>query len=416
MMISYADGVAFVVDIFRWVRMAMFAGVTGVALVGGCGNPGDGTSPDGGPASTICSAFTAGCSTDPGPRAPFAIDFGEFNGDGAVDLVVANSDSNSLSLLFGVGDGTFLPSVDVPVGSGIFGPQGVVAVDFDGDGDDDLAATTGEEGDQGLSILTNDGGGSFTRTGRFDGGSAVSGRIVPGDINNDGDIDLVIINGICLETAVLLGRGDGGFDEPTLLTGAACPRSAALGDLDGDGLLDLVVTSNDIIDFGVDEVSVYLNLGGAFTLLSSLQAREGPEAVVIEDFDGDGDLDIAVSHGRSNDVALLLNDGTAAFALGGVFEARVAPTSMIAGDLDGDGDVDIATANSANNSVSVLLNLGGATFAESREFEIGGRWPMDIAAVDLDGDGDLDLATANNATNNGSVLLNDGSGSFALVR
>ncbi len=108
-----------------------------------CTGPSGTMPPDSVPTSTICSAFSAGCATDQGPKAPTAVTLADFNGDGALDVAVANSDSDNVSVLFGVGDGTFESSINHPAGSGIFGPQGVVAADLDGDGDVDLAAVTG---------------------------------------------------------------------------------------------------------------------------------------------------------------------------------------------------------------------------------------------------------------------------------
>ncbi len=369
------------------------------------------------PPTTVCSAFAAGCATDQGPQAPVSVAVGDFDSDGLLDAALANNDSNSIVVLIGNGDGTFQPSIRFPAGSAIFGPDGIVAGDFDLDGDIDLAVATGEP-DGELSILTNGGSGRFETTGRFDSDSSIPRFVTAGDVDADGDLDVVVVNGVCDGVVILLNLGDGTFADPRRLFDVPCGRSATIADLNEDGLLDIAVASSSGGNDESDFVSVYIHVsGGLFAVGEHFDGGDSPNDLAAADVDGDGDNDLLVATGSPDyGLMVLLNDGLASFALGGFTEIVIAPDAIIAGDWNGDGAIDVATANSLNDSVSVLLNHGDGTFAEQRVIAVGGEMAVAIASGDFDGDGDLDLVTANQDTNNGSLLLNDGDGQFTLAR
>ncbi|BAC89392.1 FG-GAP-like repeat-containing protein [Gloeobacter violaceus] len=130
-----------------------------------------------------------------------------------------------------------------------------------------------------------------------------------------------------------------------------------------------------------------------FRVARSFAAGERPTSVALGDIDGDGDLDIATASGDYADpgnVSVLLNAGGGGFAPPRSFAVGDLPKSVALGDIDGDGDLDIATANRESNDVSVLLNTGGGSFAPAQAFAVGSR-PYSVALGDLDGDGDLDI-------------------------
>ena len=185
------------------------------------------------------------------------------------------------------------------------------------------------------------------------------------------------------------------------------PTGVATGDLDADGDLDIVAGNS-----GSDSISVFLNNGdGTFLRVPDLPAGYGPADVVLEDLDGDLDLDIAASNVDQRSISVLLNDGLGSFTFAGFFSVGESPFSLVAGDFDGDDDIDLATANEFSNSVSVLLNDGSGNFSSRQDVATGGI-PEGIVAADLDGDNHLDLATANFGGKNVSILINNGSGIF----
>ncbi len=284
------------------------------------------------------------------------------------------------------------------------GPQSVAAADFDCDGDIDMAVANTFSSD--VSILLNNGDGTFA------GRSTVPlpiqpGLVTAGDLDNDGDADLALASSTAdLQgaAAILLNNGDATFGPPVYQFVDFPALSTALGDLDGDGFLDLVVGM-----IWSPHLSIFFNngdgtFGGDTPALVGGGEPTGPD---LGDLDGDGDLDIAVDTGL-NDVAVLLNDGVGGFADLTMYNAMEDPWYARLGDWEGDGDLDIAVYNWFSGTLSILRNNGDGTFAPQVYYVVGpGGGMIDVA--DLDVDGDLDIVVANGTVR---VRLNDGNGVF----
>ncbi|MDO7874717.1 FG-GAP-like repeat-containing protein, partial [Hymenobacter sp. ASUV-10] len=254
-----------------------------------------------------------------------------------------------------------------------------------------------------------------------------------GDVDGDGDLDLVTANASSTTVSVRLNGGDatgsntGTFSngsDPTVDNG---PYGLALGDVDGDGDLDLL-TAN----LQSNTVSVRLNGGnatgsntGTFSGGSNIAVGRAPFSVAVGDVDGDGDLDLLTANYTFGTVSVRLNGGDASGSNTGVFSNGSDPTVnsgpkvIVVGDVDGDGDLDLLTANESSGSgstVSVRLNGGDASGSNTGVFSNGsnptvGGNPQSVAVGDVDGDGDLDLLTANESSGSGStvsVRLNGG--------
>jgi hypothetical protein len=305
---------------------------------------------------------------------PVNVVTGDFNGDGNPDIAVAfNGTGITVQILLGNGDGTFLPGVNqLPKLSSQFTNFQLATADFNEDGALDLAAAT----DAGFLILLNDGKGTFkpVTSQPFSGGFITHFAI--GDINRDGHLDLVGIlgSGAIQET---LGNGDGTFQAPITLpfpvtSTIAALGSIALGDFNRDGRLDIIYT-----EFG------NLSSGAPPAIHVNLQRVDGT-------FNG------------------------AQVTLTPTFH----PTGLLIGDFNGDGSPDIATLSGTvpgePNSVVVYLGQGILQFSSPTGFGVSAG-PSDFLAASLTNTPALDLITTATNANAISVLTNRGANSLTLV-
>jgi len=272
--------------------------------------------------------------------------------------------------------------------------------DLDGDGDLDVVAASGNA----FHVIDNAGDGRLLV--REDHGTPGSVSLALGDLDGDGDLDLVAADSLQNNVRVLLNGGSGNFTHVATYSAGTTPKSVALGDLDGDGDLDLV-TAN----MGSNDVSVLLNENGSFGSHATYGVGDNPVSIVLADLDADGDLDLVTANQGSSNVSVLVNEGGTFGSHTTYAAAGTATSCVVAGDLDGDGDLDLAITNHDSDNMSVLLNQGDGSFGSSGTYATGG-WPHGIAIGDLDGDGDPDLVVANQNSNVMSVFLNQGNGSF----
>lgn len=228
---------------------------------------------------------------------PIGIAAGDLNADGAIDLVVANSESEDVSLLRGTGDGTFAPAVSFGVGQQ---PAAVALGDLDLDGF--LEVITANRVSRDVSVLDGAGDGAFSSTSSFDVGARPDALAVA-DMNLDGRPDVVVSSSVPDVVVVLLGAGDGTLGAPESQTVGVDPRAVAIADLDLDGVPDVAVTSSTAYD-----VWVLSGVGdGTFGAIRRYGSGEDPSALAIADLNRDGAPDLAVSNAFTNDVVVLLN-------------------------------------------------------------------------------------------------------------
>ena len=348
---------------------------------------------------------------------PAAVVAADFDGDGVLDLAVANNGGSTISLLRGNGDGTFQPAVDSATGTG---PLSVAVGDFDGNGKLDLATANSSD----VSVLLGNGDGTFAAPASVplsDGSSPQS--VAVGDFNADGKMDLGVASNLYQPgyyytgwygylywqpgyydgTAhVLIGDGLGGFsDTGGAWLGNGYQWSAAVADLTGDGNMDFAGVGPDN---GAAAVLAGNGLGG-LSWPTNYYTGGAPLAVAAGDVNGDGKTDLVAS-GAYNTVGVLPGDGLGGFGPLQTYATGSYPVSVALADFNADGRPDIATANYSGGDMSVLLSRANGTFTPAINSAAGSN-PWGVAAGDFNADGWPDAATANYYGGDASVLVND---------
>ncbi len=355
------------------------------------------------------------------PEAPGSAAVGDFNGDGNLDLVAVTAQTNPdgpghLSILLGNGDGTFQPAVNIPIS---FTPAAVAVGDFNGDGKLDVVATdSGFRQGNTVTVLLGNGDGTFQSPRSFAAGRNPV-AVAVGDVNGDGIPDIVTANIMDNTVSVLLGNGDGSFRNRVTYPVGVNPHSVALADLQGNGRLDIVTANEGFIDTP-GGVSVLLNNGdGTFqpavdSSIGSGERNLSPLFVGVADFNGDGVPDVVTANTSDvgDSISILLGNGDGTFQPAQRMTNTPA-ASLAVGDVNGDGVPDLVTTDrgfvNVPVTVNVLLGNGDGTFRppiRSTQGDIRAQ-----ALGDFNGDGRLDLA-ALESFNSVAVLPGNGDGTF----
>jgi hypothetical protein len=206
-----------------------------------------------------------------------------------------------LEVIAGAGDDTFVDG-NVPVGSG---PVSVAPGDVNGDGVPDLAVANQESNT--VTLLLGQGDGSFHLGRHFLVGRSPS-AVAMADVNGDSVPDLAVANQESTSVSLRLGRGDGTFQALPPVSVGGRPDALALGDVNGDGVVDVAVALSSLTGPSPTGVVILLGAGdGTFQVLPPVAVGSGPAAVAVGDVNGDGRVDLAVANNSSSDVSILLN-------------------------------------------------------------------------------------------------------------
>ncbi len=383
----------------------------------------------------------------------------DVNGDGKLDLVVANECADSacmqhgfVGVVLGNGDGTFQPAVTYD--SGGYSAFSVDVDDVNGDGKPDLVVANEcasiECMNGGVGVLLGKGDGTFQAVVSYSSGGHDALSVTVNDVNDDGKPDLLVANycadSNCLtdgSVGVLLGRGDGTFRSAvTYDSGASHAVSVTVGDVNEDGKPDLVVANYCFIssNCATGSVGVLLGRGDGRFRAAVTYSSGGYEAqsVAVEDVNRDGKLDLLVANVicapsgcATGSVGVLLGNGDGTFQPAVTYDSGgFSAESVAVEDVNKDGKPDLLVANTCvgnggfdceTGSVGVLLGNGDGTFQTPVRYVSGGTGASSVVVMDVNEDGSPDLLVANACGNNGNygcmigsvgVLLGNGDGTF----
>jgi FG-GAP-like repeat len=282
--------------------------------------------------------------------------------DNHTDLAVAlvetdEGTSNLISVLLGNGDGTFRNPQNFQVGTR---PTWIDGADFNEDGLVDLSVTNRESDN--IAILLGNGDGTFQGAKFFPAGDGPRFGDV-GDFNKDQNLDIVVVNWLSHNVSIFLGNGDGTFQNSTHFSVGRAPGAVSIADFDRDGSEDLAVGNCGCsTPFPDNTVSILLGNGdGTFQNAQNYQVGMGPSSTAVADIDEDGLLDIVVANWGTyttagSTISILLGNGDGTFQRARGFPVGNAPTEVIIADFNGDRHPDLAVANNGSNTVSILLN------------------------------------------------------------
>jgi hypothetical protein len=364
---------------------------------------------------------------------PFAVVLpvaGDFNNDGKLDLafiawaiISTTSPTFQACIELGNGDGSFQLPTCTPVSPPMAGksesPLGLVAADFNGDGKLDLALSNGYDGTNTVSIFLGNGDGTLQAPRSFSAGPPTPEILSVADFNGDGKLDLAVVNSEISsqgDVSILLGNGDGSFQNPIEYALSFTTGSLVVGDFNRDGNLDLVLSTTGT-DNGVSYNDLYLGLGNGDGTFQTPQqvanlGTSSPGSTVTADVNGDGRLDLVTLTDVSYDVAgfaVLLGNGDGTFQPPVTYSTPYyAYGGPVIADINGDGKPDLLLApwsQDGSNTVditlvSALIGNGDGTFQgainlPTPALPVGGYGgPIGLLAGDFNGDGKVDMLLA----------------------
>ena len=371
---------------------------------------------------------------------PEDVAVGDFNGDGKQDLATANFGSSNISILLGDGMGNFGTATNFSSGTAA---RFVVVGDFNGDGNQDLATST-----SGVAMLLGNGAGNFGAPIDLETGT-LPVRLAVGDFNGDARQDLAVCKsstvsvfmdncplslGTYPDTSIPLSTDTTVTPNapPAGITRMTVSSSTDFkGKLEGDPTTGVVritdahpAGTHTITVTGFDSMGVRTSTSFALTVTTretcnpvgfaaaiNFGAGTNPTAVAVGDFNRDGIQDVAVANQSSNNVSILLGNGSGSFNGATNFGAGGSPVSVAVGDFNRDGIQDLVAGNPFSGNISILLGDGSGGFSAPTSFGAD-AFPSFVVVGDFNRDGKPDLAVLPQNGTGVSILVGDGAGNF----
>ncbi|HEX4441440.1 MAG TPA: FG-GAP-like repeat-containing protein [Thermoanaerobaculia bacterium] len=326
------------------------------------------------------ATYPVGTGTSPG------LAIGDFNGDGLPDAAVVSYNPSSLSILLNDGNGGLGAPIITPIDNNAVA---IAAADLRGNGTTDVILALYS----GIYVLLGHGDGTFDDPVFYDAELSNLTSITLGKFDGNGTWDVAVGSYYSDTIALLPGNGDGTFGAPLHTSHIPQVLSLTSADFNGDGHLDLAASTPNLVE-------VFLGHGdGTFGLPSGFIAGASLSGIVSGDFDGDGHADLAVGSGSY--VSVLIGNGGGGFRAALQYPSGVGNVGLLrVGDLDGDGNADIVAGEELDfygdgNEVSVLRGAGDGSFSVGEAYATAGS--VGLAIADFDGDGLADVATAGGA-------------------
>jgi hypothetical protein len=288
-----------------------------------------------------------------------------------------------------------------------YGPWGGV-VPLDGVISATFAGPVGKPDDRNFTVNGSLGGRRFLGAqyaggGNTTGAATPAGNYFPGEELEVTLTTALACNGLVARLRAASGAASGNFAGSALASSGG-PTDVAVGDLNGDRVLDIVEAR-----FNVDSIAVRLgNAGGTFRAPVRYRVQDGPRALALADFNGDGRLDVVVTHLNTPAASLMLGDGTGAFVIAPTENTAAQSQALAVGDVNADGRLDFVTGSQANGTVKVVLNRGGSF--EGATYSIPSV--SDLVLYDVTGDGRLDIVATQFLSSQLTVLPRLPNGGF----
>jgi hypothetical protein len=341
----------------------------------------------------------------------YSLAVADLNGDTKPDVVTVNGGSDKVGVFLGTASGSLQPVVTYATGLNS-GPSDVQIVDVNRDGIVDLL--TANSSTSTLGVLLGNGNGTFQAVTTYP--SQVSSNpvgLAVADLNGDGNPDVALLNWLNPFASVLLGNGNGTFQAAvhySIPTGGRRGDASdiAIGDVNGDGLPDLLTTH-----FHTSTLGVLLGNGnGTFQAATVLiGASSLPSAVVLADVNGDSRLDVLLANSGNATVGVGLAPSTGALSAITTYPAATgsSPQGLAVADITNDGRPDLlVTTNATGSAFALVAGNGNGTFQAPISYPAApvAGYSRSIAVADLNGDGKSDVLVTNTVTNTLSVFLN----------
>lgn len=286
---------------------------------------------------------------------PYWLTAHDFNNDGNLDLAVANEITSTIAIFIGFANGTFQAPPQTFASGGNW-PSSIIGADLNKDNNIDLVVANTDTNF--ITVFLGLGNGSFQLPGNSYPAASKPSLITPGDFNIDGNVDLAVVSRGSDQLLIFIGLGNGNFSNnvATYVTGAN-PYSVRTADFNEDSKLDLAVANSYS-----NSINIFLGTGNG-TFIPGVPAAypstgSGTFDLTIGDLNGDSVSDIAVSNSASSDLTVFLGYKNGTFINGKNFTSGGTNLqSIISNDFNEDGLDDLAVINNANNAVSILLSI-----------------------------------------------------------
>ncbi|MFZ0805668.1 MAG: VCBS repeat-containing protein, partial [Candidatus Sulfotelmatobacter sp.] len=335
--------------------------------------------------------------------------FGDFNGDGLLDIADNDYTSGELSVYLGAAGMQFNARAQYPTPDGVYDGCANAVGDMTGDGKPEIVSANCN--DNTLTVYLNNGDGTFAQGAYFAAATAGPGGSTPyveaaavaiGDVNGDGFGDVIVTNSQSGDMTVLLSNGDGTVNVPSVgyATGGGPVTPAIVTDLNGDGLADIVVT-DDYYSF------VYMKGFGDGTFRAAADyyspVSDGGQAqgwdIAGGDFNGDGFADVVIGNNCCDPtvgITVMLSNGDGSFQPGVNYGSGGTLTYVTLGDFNKDGALDIAAVDTSAGTVQIFSGIptsgvGNGMFTAGTPIATGDTGAEKIVAADLNADGWPDL-------------------------